>query len=650
MRENKLQPTSTRSRRLTAAPLLFLLAVWTFATLAPASTAAQTPDSAINIIEVTHDAGGPMFVTFEAATADITSLELLVDGAPAEFELTSSMGTPPSIIFVVENSASMTAAQRAQFQTAASALLAAVDSATPTAIVAIGDGAETTLPFTQDHATVATTLAGLPVGGTAALYSGVEVAANLADDADGEVLIVVASYGWNWGSASTTTREASLAAIESSGAAVYVQSMVFFGEDVAYLTGIASDQTIHNLAVLAALPNAASLLEGNAVTQHTIEVDSSYMQLGEHQLTLTLGGESDSISVTDNGPLLTVSASNTPEAGNPLTYEITTNEELAATALVATVAGETVPVAASGTIELDPWQFAPGTASLEVSAMLGDTLISAATTELSIPNLEPVLTTEPSADGVLVVSVQAQPGVVTQLVASVDGENVASSESTTIEVALPSTGTLTIDAVGTAGTTLSSTAVTVEPTALPTLTTEPAPDSPPYELAAGGLLAALALVAIAGIRRRKRTTSLRVVEALAHPESDQRTEALSAAPHKRVELRPALGECDVVLSRQGHEEERLPVGRGAVSIGASPLCDITLDGRDTRFVHAVIGLDGPLLRIHRFGPITIDGRPMKDDTVTLEVGTSLTIDGATLTVVTEGEQPKRRLGDGIVAA
>lgn len=655
MPKNNLQPTATRSRRFPV-PLLFgLLAVCMLAILSPASSAAQTPDATIRIIELTHEAGGPMSVTFETASSDITSLELLIDGSPAEFELQSSTGTPPSVIFVVENSATMSAAQRAQLQTSASALLATTDGTTQAAIVTIGEGAQTALPFTQDHQTVSDSLATLPLIGGAALYSGVEIAAGLAAEAEGETLIVVATYGWNWGSVSTTTREASLAAIQGSGAAVYVQSLVFFGEDVAYVSALATDGTIHNLTQLPALPNAAALLTGDAVTQHTIEIDRSLLALGQHQLTLNLAGQSDSASVTDND-LLSVTATNSPEAGSPLTFNVTANDELATTSLVATVAGQTIPVAADGSIELDPWQFAPGDVAIEVSALLGDVSISTVTTEGTIPTLDPVLTTATSADAAsLTASVQAQPGIVAQLLASVDGQLISTSDTATIEVTLPIEGTLSIEAVSADSTVLTSTAVTVEPSpqvtpaTAPEPASEPALESPSYELVAAGLLAALALATLAIVRRRKRTRPLRMLESLPQPELAGKTTAQAVIPRAPVELRPVVGECEIVVSKHGHDEERLPLGSGTISIGASPLCDVTLEGRDIRFVHAVIGPDGPLLRIHRFGPVIMDGRPINAEDATLALGTTLIVGGTTITITRQGEQASQT-PDGIVAA
>jgi von Willebrand factor type A domain len=537
----------------------------------------------------------------------------------------------------------MTGTQLAQLQSATLDLIATLGDGTRVAIVSYGNGAQVALPFTADQNAITSTLSALPLSGTAALYSGVEAAANLVAEASGETLIVVASYGWDWGSTSTTTREASLAAIEASGAPVYVQSLVVFGEDVAYLGALSTTGTIHGLTRLAALPDAATLLSRDAVTRYTIELDRSLLALGEHQITLTIAGRSASASIVDDA-LLSVAITDAPSDSSPLTLLVTANDELAGTTLVATLDRNTISIAADNSITLDPWQYAPGDAAIEVRALLADQRIASVSTSITIPTLVPLITTETTADGsALVATLRSQPGAVDELTASIDGTTIGTSATATIEFPLPSEGIVSIEARAAGGAVLASSAIALEatPQITPQIdsTTEPA-TSPLYTVIAGGLLALALVTALVITRRRKHRPSTRALEAIAPPSSPDET-APPPVPHTPIELHP-VGNCDIVISRHGQPEERRPLGPGAISIGASPLCDITLDGRDIRFVHAVIGPDGPSLRIHRFGPV-------KTEDETLVLGAMLVIGSTTLTVTGRGEQAGQT-SDGIVAA
>lgn len=630
-------------------PLIGLLAIWALLILLPASSAAQTPASSLRIIDVAHDPGGPMTVTFEA-TSSVASLEVLLGDTPVDFELTSTNSPAPRLILVIENSASITATHRTQIQTAALDLIDVIGDSTQVAIIAYGAGTQTALPFTTDRDAIATAITALPGAGGAALFSGVAAAADLATQAGGETLIVVVSYGWDWGSLSTTTRQASLAAIQASGAPVYVQSMVFFGEDIAYLTALSTTGTIHSLTELSALPNAATHLSKNTTAQHTIEIDRTQLLLGEHQLTLTLAGQSTTASIVDNS-ILSIGVTDSPADGSPLALLIKSNDELASTTLVATLDGNPIPIAAEGSITVDPWQFAPGDTSIEVRALLADQQIASVGSTITIPTLEPVISTTTTEGGsALIATLQAQPGTVTTLVALIDGNSVATSTTATLEVALPAEGIISIEARTADSIVLATASVTIEATAqlAPPISPAITPgNNPPIQLLAAGLAGLLTLVALAVFWRRKRTPSTPPL-ASATPASAAEQQPPPLSPHPPVELHP-VGNCDIVIDRHGQQQERLPLGPGAISIGASPLCDITLNGRDMRFVHAVIGPNGPLLQIHRFGPITIDGRPVKDQVVNLAFDATLVIGNTTFTIVSQGEQP-RQLRNGIVAA
>lgn len=615
--------------------LLGLLGICLLGLLLPASSAAQTPDSPVRIIDVAHDPGGPMTVTFEVATSSLGSLEVVIDGAPVDFEL-SSTATTPKIVLAVENSASLSSGHLAQLQTSILSLFDATNGNVELSIVAYGGGTEVALPFTSDRDTISSTIAGLSTVGGSALFSGVTTAAELATEADGDAIIVLVTYGWDWGTLSTDSREASLTAIEVSGAPVYVQSMVLFGEDTAYLSALSTDGVIHNIAQLASLPNAESLLGSDtSTTQHTIQIESSALLLGKHQLTLTTNGATDSLTVQDEG-LITVTPPQSSTDGSPIPVGISVNDELAAATLTASLNGETLAFAADGSLQLDPWQFAPGDMPLEVSALLGELTLATASTSLTIPSLTPVITTETASEGVIVATVLSQPGTVSALVAIVDGEVVTTSSTGTIRVELPSAGVVSIEAMATDGVALSSVALTSDSTPTASSTGGSSTNLLPVMLA-GGLVALAMLGLLAVIWRRRQSTPTAPISEVVPDETTKPVVQTPPTTHMPVELHP-VGNWELVWKRHGHDEQRLAVGPGAISVGASPLCDITLSDGDVRFVHAVIGPDGPQLRIHRFGPVAMDGYPLREEDSVLALGTTLAIGNVLVTIGSLGTQ------------
>ena len=636
--------TATTARIQQAAPslrmrisLLGLLGICFFGLLLPATSAAQTPDSPVRIIDVAHDAGGPMTVTFEAVTSSLGSLEVLIDGASVDFELTSSTATAPKIILAVENSTSLSSGHLAQLQTSVLSLLDATDGSAELSIVAYGGGTEVALPFTADRDTISSTIASLSAIGGAALFSGVATAANLATEADSDTIIVLVTYGWDWGALSTDSREASLAAIKATGASVYVQSMVLFGEDTAYLSALASDGVIHNLTQLSTLPNAATLLEGDTTaTQHTIQIESSALLLGKHQLTLTTSGASDTLTIQDEG-LISVTPPEASTDGSPISVGVSVNDELAAATLTVTLNDVLLEFAADGSIELDPWQFAAGDMPLEVSALLGEVTLATASTILTIPSLTPVITTETASEGAVAATLLAQPGTVSTLSAVVDGEVIATSSTGSIEVELPSAGVVSIEAIAADGAALSSVAVTIDspPT---TISSDPPSTNLLPVMIAGGLLtlAVLGLLAVIWKRRRRSSPAAPVLDTVP-PQTAAKTVEPPPSPHMPVELHP-VGNWELVWKRHGRDEQRLAIGPGAISVGASPLCDITLSDGDVRFVHAVIGPDGPQLRIHRFGPVAMDGHPLREEDSVLDLGSTLAIGNVLVTIGSLGDQ------------
>jgi hypothetical protein len=67
-------------------------------------------------------------------------------------------------------------------------------------------------------------------------------------------------------------------------------------------------------------------------------------------------------------------------------------------------------------------------------------------------------------------------------------------------------------------------------------------------------------------------------------------------------------EWSVVVRGANGDTRRVDVGYDPVSIGASRLCTVTLDGDAVRFVHLVIAREGREVKAHQFGPVTVNGQ------------------------------------------
>jgi len=168
----------------------------------------------------------------------------------------------------------------------------------------------------------------------------------------------------------------------------------------------------------------------------------------------------------------------------------------------------------------------------------------------------------------------------------------------------------------------------------------------PYQLIAAALivLTASATLAVWWQRRSRATPAPQtppVHPTVVEDESPSATPPPMLAPaptptHKPVKLHP-VGNWEIIVRPRGGQERRLPLGPGAISVGASPLCDITVRGGDVRFVHAVIGPDGPQLRIHRFGPVILDGRQLKVEDSVLGLDTTLMIGDTLLSIGAQGQ-------------
>jgi hypothetical protein len=186
------------ARRFLASLLLVLL----LATLAQ-SGAARAAGPELVIRELSQDEGGVITAHVAADGVDITALRVFVDDIPANFQVVNTNLVPTRVVLAIENSVSMTTANRAEIQLAAESFLSALSPGSEVALVTYGNEVSVDVPFTTETASITETIATFePIGG-AALFSAVTTAADLLGESEHPALIVLVTYGWDWGGVST---------------------------------------------------------------------------------------------------------------------------------------------------------------------------------------------------------------------------------------------------------------------------------------------------------------------------------------------------------------------------------------------------------------------------------------------------------------
>lgn len=615
----------------TAGAVIVLLLV-----VLPQSSAAQrTP--ALEMGSPSHSADGTIVASLRASDEAAGSLAVLVDGDAVPFAVTSDgSATSGRVVFVVENSVSMTAGQLAELQVQMRELAGSLGPADQIGIVTFGGGASVSLPLTTDRGAFEAAVNAIEIGGGSALFSGIATATDVLSDDGSPALIVVATYGWDWGGLSSHSREVSVEAVLSSNAHLYVQSLVFDGSvDTTYLSSVASDGLIHGASQLASLADARSLLSGSS-SALTLTVTSPPLALGAHELRVTSEAGDDqraTFEVTNSG-LLSLDLTAGAEAGDPIGGRISSVAGLDGLELSVSLTNAPLAVASDGSFSIDPWAFEDGARSLVVTASVGGRIASELTRQMTIPVLTPLIGVEQNDDGNIVATVQSQPTSAGELVAVVDSTVIARSETPVLELERPDAD-VTFELRAGDGTLLASETLLngSEPSTAVTAPSTGASESAGSSIwtspaVLGGLLG-LAAVALALMLRRRRAEPafdgepVRAVED--DPELDDHNElepipllARVDASHEVHPVAPEAGalpptpirtpDWTVVVRTSDGQLARFDVGYEPVSIGASKLCTVTLDDDQLRFVHLVIACEGPSLTAHQFGPVRVDGK------------------------------------------
>jgi len=655
-------PTSRRLGPLIAACAVIMLLI----VVVPSSSSAQTPTT-IEVGTPVHSADGAIIASLVADAEATASLVVLIDGEAVPF--TVEQAAPPSssrTVFVVENSISMTTTQRSDVQRRITEFATALPPADEVGIVTIGGGASVALPLTADREALEAAVSAMRIEGGSALYSGVTTATEVLADDGRPALIILITYGWDWGDASTHSRAESIDAVAAPSATVYVQSMVFDGGvDAAYLARIATDGIVHGVSQLAALPDAAALL-GTPTSIQTLTITAPPpLARGDHELRVGTEAGAEHVTtfpVTNEG-LLTVEIAEPTVASDPLRVRITSAGGLAGLDLTGSLAGSSLNVAADGNVAVDPWTVESGSQSMKLTATVDGQTAFELTTTITIPALSPVLTVE-TTDASLTATVQVQLGDATELVALVAGEVVAETTTSSLEVDRPTNAGVTFEVRATDGTVVATeqfSAATDGPTTstggVESASGSPVWTSPPFL----AISLAFAVLVVARVLKRRRPSrrshdgheaaspvasadvavedvdydhlDAADVEPLQLPTSThlaQRAELAGSEPgpsetvepSPRVPVEPESApaaplpepipirspEWAVVIRLLNGETRSVDVGYEPVSIGASKLCTVTLDGEAVRFVHLVIARQGRGLTAHQFGPVIVSGK------------------------------------------
>jgi EAL domain-containing protein (putative c-di-GMP-specific phosphodiesterase class I) len=434
----------TRALAAVACSLLLLLAVL------EGAWAQSAPQ--LEIVAVEHDPRGVISASVVAdtgAAVDPREVTALVDGVPRQVELLPEPSSPLSIVVAIETSSSM---RGARLQTAQSLALDFIDrlgTADRVAVVSFGDAATVVHDFSTDRPAARAAVQSLTPTTLSALYDGVVVASGLIEVAPtGAGALVLITYGWDFGSASSGRAE-SLTAVAAAGAPAYV---VALGpdNDAAYLQALAAaapDGAFWPSGAVsdpgAALASATAALRGGG-TRSILTIMVPPLALGEHALTVRYGGDAAPVEAVrsfevGNEGLITAAIAELPADGTALVVQVEALTRLDELALEATAGAEPLEVdARTGRITLDPWSFDPGPLQVNIIARVEGEVAAAIQTVIDVPALAPWLELaldDPEAPTELVVTGRVQGAEAPLLVVTIDGAEAARSMSG--EVRLP---------------------------------------------------------------------------------------------------------------------------------------------------------------------------------------------------------------------
>ena len=439
-------------------PLLVLLA---FASMTAGAHLAAA-GAEIEILSIEHDPSGEVTVVASiAGSIDSTALEVLIDGQPYAAQRSELPVTGPgTVLIAIETSSSMPGAPIAAAQAGARTIIDALPADTAVAIVTFGDDATLALTPTTDRAAAWAAVDGLQFGVGSALYDAVDLAARTIAAAGGSGEIHIFTHGWQFGAASAISSSQSLDAIASSGAATHVAVLGASG-DAPYLTAIARSTggTLQGIAPAGGVPIAPVEPPDRQIS---LVVPTLPLALGTHDLTVRdAAGAAEALrafEVTNAGFLSLTELPPAASDGAMLVQVAALATD--GLAFVATSGGQPLPpVAAEGTISLDPWSFEPGPLAVTVTAFAQTAEIATRSIMIQIPELMPALAVERvvAEDGngdALAVRFQSQPGSTHEIVVVVGGDEVVRTAEAEFAITVPPGETIAVSVFDASGSTI----------------------------------------------------------------------------------------------------------------------------------------------------------------------------------------------------
>lgn len=337
------------------------------------------------------------------------ALTVWIDGIQSQLDAPPVTAIAPlSVVAVIDASGSMLGAPLAAAKSATTRLVEALKPQDRAAVIAFADSSSVLAPLSTDRSRIDEAVSALVAEGQTALFDAVTAAALLLDAVDdGPRAMVLLSDGQD--TASLTTEEVdararSLAAVQERGLVVYVFALGD-GADEEYLAAlaVAGGGALWQVADEATLASLfADLGRRLGATLH-MEIVAPPLAQGLHELVLRTGtgaeaSESAFPFTVANEGLITASVVEpaTPDAA--IVINVDAISGLDRLTIEAEVRGQAVPVrAGSPALELDPWLFDAGSATVTIRALVGGELADEITLQVESPALTPQLEIGPYA-------------------------------------------------------------------------------------------------------------------------------------------------------------------------------------------------------------------------------------------------------------
>lgn len=591
----------------------------------------------LTIVSAEHDPGGHITAALAVAGASgqLQNVTALVDGIVRPAEVTQRPNVPASIVIAIDTSGSMAGQPIEAARAAAGTLIQRLAPDDQIAVVAFSDAPRVVSPFGAPRSATQSALKSLTASGNTALYAALDESLRLLTtrSADRRVLVLLSDgedHGTATGASGTSQRrEASLVSL--GGGATRLYAVAFGGNaDTTFLREAAnrSGGDVWPVADGAALGALFSHLGDRLGASSDIRVTVPPLSRGAHTLELraVLGGQpvtvNSVIPVTNQGLLRAAPRDVTANVEGMLVVALGVPPHSAGLRFSATAGGQALPLLDQPPrVLVDPWRFAPGALTVEVSGSLAGEVIASTTVPLTVPELTPQLTLaietiDGSPYALARGRVQGRPDARIELLRNAEVIGAGALP----EFRMP---------VSNDEASLTARIVAGEQTLLSAVFAAPAASSEflvaQFTIVAMAAMAILAFVLLYRSPRREQSHGWR-------PRG--RTFMVGGRVPSGLEVRQTRGTL-VVRGPEG-AERRYDIRRGPLSLGSSPDCDVVIADGDVASVHArLYALDDGDFRVHGIAPRV--GRPFleqrTDEWMLLHHGEQIAIGSHVLTVL-----------------